>query len=816
MVGHYVRAAWRQISGNRLYSAINIFGLGTALAAGILIMLFVKDELSYDQYLPNTENVYRLDTIFTAPNSPPNRNPTTQRVMLEYLQQDFAEIAAITQLVPLGSPTLQIDDKRFNEITVLADPNLFDVLDFPIVAGNGDAALGNINSVILSETAAAKIFGGDVALGEIISMRINNKTRDYIVGAIMRDIPDTSHIRFDVILPFDDEYFPASPFGPTAPYNWVNFSFLSYLKFEAGASLEVFNSGTAEFIDRHVPPDIAATLGGIAHERFSYVPVQLQDIHLYGAPFQTAGSPATLIALASIAALVLGIGSANFVNLATARNLKRAKEVGIRKVVGAKRHQLIAQFLSESTLTVFLAVFVSAILVELFLPFYREFLTYSVGAGHLSDPVILAGLVGLVAVVGLGAGSYPAFILSSFRPAQTFNIRPSASASKRLRSALVVIQFTIAIGLAISTGILYAQTSRSMTKNLGFDMDDIIIVRGLGGNNVPQRETFLTRLRALNNVENATNSNFVPGDGYPMQTRITLQGESEQLMVGYIPVGFGFFETYGVIPITGRIFSEEFSTDPVIGPGESQQRAVANTVINETAALAFGFATPAQALGKTFTAGINFRTDFTIVGVVQDIRFADTRQEIRPDIFVLSVNGGTISIRHRANDLATITSAIDNLWAEMMPERNIVQQFLDDNIAQQYQQDDTISTMIAAFATLAVIVSSLGLYGLAAFDAEQRTKEIGLRKIMGARIPTIVKLLVWQFSKPVLLANLFAWPIVWLVMSDWLDGFVYRIEISPLYFIVAGVFSFIIASLTVGGHALKVSRTSPIHALRYE
>ncbi len=821
MFKNYLLTTIRSLGKNKLFSLINIGGLAIGMAACILIFLYVKDELSYDSFLPDSQDVYILDATFNTPGRDPIRGMFAPAILSDFLKPEFPEIDEITT-VANANINIRKEDVLFAENILFADPSFDKILQYPVKEGDLRRVLGDNFSIAISEAMAVKYFGSASALGKTIPGIINNEERTYRVEAVFYDLPDTSNQQFDFLLRMKEEYFPPSPFSSRPIMeNWVSLTFNTYVKLLPGSDPASVESKIPALLDRIVPDYVTQSLDVKPHQYMEFKFLPLSRIHLNSDAGGLAGVPAvnpnTLILLGALALLILSIASINFMNLATARSSLRAKEVAIRKTLGAKRRQLVILFLGEATLLSGISMVLALALVEMMLPVYNHLIDKMISANYFAEAGLLTALAGLATVVGIGAGMYPAFYLSSFNPAKVLKSNQSSSkGSPRLRTALVIIQFSISIGLIIATAVIFNQTKFARDIDLGFDRASILLVRGAGNATPQQRENFIRQIGRQPDVLNVTNSTVVPSDGLPISTQVTLSGEAEARMVGYVPIGFNFFATYHVEPVAGRLFSREFSQDPAVGSGEQGQRAEANAILNETAVRFFGFDTAQEALDKRFTAGINFKTDFTIVGVVPDMNFATVRQNIRPEVFNINENGGTISIRYHTEDLQKLLNFIDTTWAEVFPDLPLAHQFLDANIDALYQADANLGLMLAVFAGLAVAVSALGLFGLSSYSVELKTKEIGIRKVMGASVPELVRLLIWQLSKPVFIANLVAWPVAWYFINDWLLGFAERINLSPFYFFTAGLVALFIAWITVGGLVLKVARTNPIHALRYE
>jgi putative ABC transport system permease protein len=824
---NYLITAFRNIFRHKLYSVINIGGLAIGLAACILIFLFVRDELNFDGFLPDTEDTYMLRLTVHTPGYDAYSLYFTPAVMKPFIEQEFPEIEEMAKANLIGMNVRQ-DADLFAENLMAVDTNFNRVLSYPLIEGNLDHVLADNSSIALSEAMVEKYFPGASAadaMGQTITTIINNEVRDYRIGAVMKELPDNSNQQFDFMLALQEEFFPPNQFGPSIFENWTSLAFNQYIRLAPGADAESVLERFPAMLDRIVPAAITNSIGVKPSESYDYEFARLSDIHLdidsFGLANNPPVDPKTLLTLTVIAVLILVIASINFMNLATARSSLRAREVAMRKTLGARRNDLVMQFLGEALLLTILAMTLAGLLVELVLPFYNEFVAKNMVTHYISQPLFLGALAGLAVVVSIGAGMYPAFHLSSFRPSQVLKSnQSSAQGSPLLRNLLVVLQFSISIGLIIATTVVMTQTRYARNVELTYNKENVVVVRGLGQTRDQVLNVFMDEMERNPSVVSVGHSTFVPSDGFNISTSVTPEGQPDAQMVGFVPVGWNFFETYGVEPIAGRLFEEDRSSDSAVRFEETSQLPEANTILSERAVTYMGYSSPEQALGKVFTAGINFKTDYTIVGVVPDIDFGNIRQEIRPAMYSVNENGGSVSIRYRADlsneEMESLLQFIDDTWARMEPNQPVVRQFLDENLDALYNADERLGMMMLVFAALAILVSALGLFGLSSFTAELKTKEVGLRKTLGATIPELMRLLIWQFSKPVFIANLIAWPLAWYFLNEWLSGFAMRISISPLYFIIAGLATLLMAWITVGGLVYRVAKNSPIHALRCE
>jgi putative ABC transport system permease protein len=610
-----------------------------------------------------------------------------------------------------------------------------------------------------------------------------------------------------------------------------------YLKLRPGADSEAINSQLPAWEKRNITP---VDVGGVKvseGDAFDWKLVNIQDVHLSeaeGEPERPGNDRGTLLTFTIVALLILGIASVNFVNLATARASQRAREVALRKVLGANRGQLIVQFLAESILLAAVAMLLALAFAELTLPFLSKFLGVELRMSYFGADGIALPVVGLLLAVGLAGGLYPAFYLSRYQPAAVLKANKSSAeplGSGRLRAVLVVAQFAVSIGLIICTAIVYAQTEFARTTDPGYRRDGLIQVSNLNRAQVaPLVETLIREMEKVDGVKRAAGASIVPASGTTLNTSVQLPGRTRPVTIGWYSVHPNFFDTMGIRMLAGRKLSRQFANDSGAIPDEPKEAAEAamrtlaqrgqNVVVNELAAQQMGFPTPQEALGKQVK--VNQLPDeygmlpVTIVGVAQNSRYRSLREPVEAMIYQ---DGGTyrsLVVRYESADPEELRRKLERVWKTLAPEVPFEGEFSDDRLGELYTTDAARAKTFAGFALLAVLIACLGLFGLSAFTAERRTKEIGIRKVFGARSRDIVKLLAWQFSKPVIVANLIAWPAAWWLMRDWLNGFDARIDLGPGPFLLAGALALAIALGTIAGHALKVARANPIHALRYE
>ena len=826
---NYLTVGLRALTRSRTYAFINIFGLATGLAACLMLMIYVRYETSYDRWLPDAERIYQVQSISTAEeNVGAIAQQGTHGIVAETLADDFPQIEAIARVEGFNPVFLRNGEPSFGEMQ-LTEENFFRIVPLPFIRGNPETALRGMDSLVLSRTEAMNRFGSLDIIGQTITAVRRGQQTSLRVTGIFEDIPRNSHMNFSMIGRISEI--------EKAECGWGCINGYVYLKLRPGADPEAINSQLRAWERRNIPPRQVGDQVTSEGDLFDWRLVNVRDVHLSGAEGDLArpgNDRQTIITFAVVALLILGMASINFVNLATARAGQRAREVALRKVLGARRQQLIAQFLGESLLITGVAMLIALALVELGLPWLSAFLNSSLEIHYLGAGGLLMPLLGLFLVVGLAGGLYPAFYLSRFQPATVLKANNSSAepvGSGRLRNLLVIAQFAVSIGLIVCTIVIYAQTRFAQSVNLGFEREGLIQIANLNRAEViPQTETLIRELGRVPGVERVAGTSITVATGNVTNTSVMVPGRGEPLLIGNYSVHPDFFRTMGTQLLAGRTLSLDRAGDRMVLPidpeadREPAMRAMVarglNIVVNRLAAEQMGYRDPQAALGKQIRLDV-FPDEIgllpaTIVGVVENSRFRSARDTVEASLFYDRGIYRALVLRYRSADPESVRQAVAAAWRRLLPTVPFDGEFADAQLAELYATDAARGQTFAGFAMLAVIIACLGLFGLAAFTAERRTREIGIRKVFGARSRDIVRLLAWQFTKPVMIANLVAWPVAWWVMRDWLNRFDARIDLGPGPFVVAGALAFVIAIGTIAGHALRVSRTNPIHALRYE
>ena len=819
----------RAMGRDRLFAAINLFGLAVGLAGCLLIILFIRYELSFDDWLPDADRVFQVQRIETTGANVGLRYGQTSFVAATAMPPQFPEIETATGLIGMGGTFRKDGELLEIEDIYGTDENFFDVLRLPMIAGAPETALAEVDNIVLSESAAHRLFGRTDVVGRTVTRVTTDGDKLARVTGVFRDLPANSHLRIgalirpNIALPGNTEAF--------TEWTWVAANV--YARLRPGADVEALHRRMRATLQRIVPSDErdqSARDGlGFTQELMNVRAINTARID---SGVMRLGTPMkTLVTFAIVAAFLLVVACVNFTNLATARASRRAREVALRKTLGATRRQLVVQFLVESFVMVGAAGLVAVALTELALPFLNDLISGNIEVRYFGQHGILLPLVALFILVGLLGGLYPAFFLSRYRPALVLKANQSgaeAPGTGRLRIALVVLQFAVSIALIICTAIIYAQTLYARSQDPGYRVPGLLFVafpEALGGR--PQIETFMRRLEAIPGVTSVSRVGVTPNPETTSVVTFRAPGATASVGLQIVMIDGNTFPTLGMRVVAGRGVTEQREADlgaPLFRTDPERDRLVEqrglNVVVDESAARLLGFADPQAAVGRQIrrdTDDGRAIAPYTIVGVVNDARFESARFDSGPKIYYVSPTGQlSLAVRFDPARAGAVMAAVETLWKSSVNNAVFRGFFADARIADMYRNDERRGRLFAVFAAFAVLISCLGLFGLAAFTAERRTKEIGIRKVLGARTRDIIRLLVWQFTRPVLIANLIAWPVAWWAMHNWLAEFQSRIEIGPVPFVVAGLLAFLIAVGTIAGHAVRVARANPIHALRYE
>ncbi len=807
MFKNYVKIALRNFVKHRGFSFINIFGLAIGIACCLMIVLYILDEVSYDRYHEKADRIYRVG-LQAFVNNNAFDGVVTCAPMAQTLVREFPEVEASTRVRNFGFPVFRYEDKVYSEERVFwVDQDFFDVFTVSFLKGDPKTALIEPLRIVLTRSMALKYFGDEDPLGKHL---IADNRRDYLVTGVIEDTPRNSHFHYDFLASL-------STYEDSRRPLWVSNNYHTYFVLQKSASPQILEAKLVELVKKYVGPQIQAA-AGISLEQFyesggqyAYFIQPLTDIHLRS-HFEFELEPNSDIAyvyIFSIVALgILLVACINFVNLATARSVNRAREVAIRKTVGSMRGQLIRQFLAETTMMSLIAVLLALLLVQILLPAFNNITGKDLAVPYIENMYTVPSLIGIVLFIGILAGIYPAFFLASFNPVVVLKSETMGKTRRTgLRNTLVVFQFIVSIVLIVGTFIVERQLRYIQNKNLGFKKDQVVVVKktdDLGD----QLQTFRQELLKNLNIINATNTERLIGDTFGNSVFI-LAGESGEeghlLWTNYTDPYF--VDTYQIEMAAGRYFEEGRQAD---------HQAV---VINETTAKELGLADP---VGKQIVSPgptpAQSQT-FTIIGVMKNFHFESLHFQIRPLIVGLwepNNRGRFVSVRINSEGIRETLNFLERTWRKFAGDQAFEYEFFDDHFAKIYQAEERTGKIFFAFSLLAIIIASFGLFGLAAFIAEQRTKEIGIRKVLGATESRIIFLFSKQFTKWVVLSNLFAWPLAYYFMNKWLQKFAFKPAISIWPFLLASIVVVVTAILTVGYQTIKAAKSNPVELLRYE
>jgi len=828
MFRNYLIIAVRNLLSRKLSAAINIGGLAVGIAACILILLFVRDELSYDDWIPDAERIFKLeltipilgrDTLYMG-QVPPAIAPEMKKYFPDHIE-DVTRILQVNAVVGTG-------DRFFNERVSFVDAEFFRVFDLEMVTGSRSDISTGVANILLNETLAIKYFGSKDPVGEVLSaslLRVMNDmdpNTEFRVAGVFKDIPLNSHLPMQALALIDPIRFEGinEGFGGA----WLD---AAYVKFLPGVDPTIVESRMTEFYSKVAPPrgDESELYDYRTARQFNFINVA--DVHLHSDKIQQLkpiGDFNTVISFAFAAGLILLIAAINFTNLSTAQALRRSKEVSMRKVLGAKRPQLIRQFLGESVLTSLLAMVVALVLVEAVLPFFSQFLGKDLALDLLGDPLQTAVIVISTCMIGLLGGLYPAFFLSSYRPAHVMGSSSSKNkGSPFVRQALVVFQFAMSIALIIATVIVHEQTNLLRNMDLGFEPDMKLAIVGISGTKVEAMETTIRQeMLAIPGVTAASlSTDELPLVFYnDMAIDIPSLELTEEIDTDRIYVDEYFFDVYDIEEVAGRLYSEEYTADTLVQT-EDGLPWTRSAIVTEEFVRAAGLNDPDEMIGEMLVVNDygpqGNALHATVVGVIGDLHLRALRERTAQMVFFASSSVLDImTLKINSTNIPETLAEVDRVWNKIVPQVPINRYFVGDKYDALYDSEERRSQVFTAFSIFAIFVACLGLFGLASFSAEQRTLEIGMRKVLGAKVRDIQLLIGLQFVKSVLIANVIAWPIVYILMRDWLNRYEYRIDINPLVFIICGLVAITLAWATVGWRVYRVARVSPIRALRYE
>ncbi len=819
MFKNYFKTAWRNLKKNKTFSLINIAGLSIGMAACLLILQYVSFQLSYDQFNKNAADIYRVVNDRYQNGKLIQHGTITYSAIGKAMQDDFPEVIQHARVMPFGKSIISYNNKRIGEEEVIAVDNSFiTMFSYPMIAGDKKTALQEPYSAILSETSARKIFnvtGNNFTaiIGKAITM--GTDSLPYKVTAVCKDVPENSHLSFDILASYTTILSGPSPYKQ-ADYDFTDSDFWHYIQLKHGTDYKAVQVKFAAFSQRHFQGNKVSG----SDEKFYLQP--LSKAHLYS-DFEyeigNVGSSTVVWGLLIIAALIIIIAWVNYINLATAKSLERAKEVGVRKVSGATRSQLIRQFLTESFMLNVVALLIALLIVTLMQKSFNSLIQHQLSLSYLfreglNGYNVTAALLTLIAAGILVSGFYPAFVLSSFKPILVLKGKYTTSGKGiLLRKALVIGQFAVTVTLIIGSFVVYKQIKFVNEQNLGMDISQMLIIKpplltSYDSTFIKRENSFTAELKNVSNILGASASNKVPGNELSrgFDVHLTTDSSSNHYTVRHMGAGEGFIELYGIKIKAGRSFlSSDYNPD---------FHKLHNIIVNESAVKLLGLPSDDAALGKSVTL---FGNNWDVVGVINDFHQKSLRYPLEPTFLVPTYSTyNPISIKVATRDLSKTIASIRKKYDAFFPGNVFDYYFLNEKFNEQYSDDQLFGKVFSIFAGFAIFIACLGLLGLSLFATAQRTKEIGVRKVLGASISNIVLLLSKDFIKLVLIAFVIASPLAWFIMHNWLQDFAYRINISWWIFLFAGLLAITIALVTISFQSVKAAMANPVKSLRSE
>jgi putative ABC transport system permease protein len=809
MYKSYFTIAWRSFLKSKGYSFINITGLAVGLSACLLIGLYVHHELSYDRFNEKAARIYRVNTEIKFGDNHMHlavANP----LFGETAKSELQEVEQTTRLQWYGSFLVKKGNENIREGNVAwADSTLFDVFTLPMISGNPRTALTEPNSVVITESVARKYFDRTDVVGETLTI---NNTQSRKITGVIKDIPSNAHFPFTSFLPMIDNEYATDPTW-AGSHNWP-----TYLLLKEGVDADAVVPLLNKMVDRHVGPEVKAVVGKTLEEFnsegnfFKASLIALPDIHLHSDRIGELGGTGNIqyvYMFSAIAICILVIAIINFVNLATARSAHRAREVGMRKVMGSGKGALIAQFITESSLTCAGAMLVAIVITIIVLPSFNLLTGKSLAADILLAPQVMASLLILTVVVGALSGSYPAFYLSAFQPVMVLKGTHGGRGKRSIfRNVLVIFQFAASVILIAGTLMIFRQLTYIQQKDVGYNREQLLIINNVNQIGKRRAHALKTSLLEISGVDNATITGFLPVNYYRNNTSFfsspSLEMKDAISMQKWV-IDEDYLETMGMRLVEGRNFSRQVAAD------------TAALILNESAAKFLGSHDILdKKLYRIIDENNKVLREFRVIGIVKDFNFSSLRETVKPLSFMYGSDEGGITVKIASSNIIEVLSAVEKQWKSVVPDVPFEYSFMDQDFDKLYKGERQSGKLIAYFASLSIVISCLGLFGLATYMAEQRTKEIGIRKVMGASIPGITALLSKDFLKLVLIAVAIATPVAYYLTNEWLQSFAYHISIEWWVFAIASVMAAIIAFMTVSIQAIKAAVRNPVNSLRAE
>lgn len=802
MFKSYLKVACRSMLRNKGFTAINILGLAIGMACSLLIFLYIKDERSYDRFHQHSDRIYRIVKDFINDDGSRIPDATTPAALAPALMREVPEVEKITRILPNWGATWLIkygDKKIVEEKLWRVDSSFFDVFTIKFVRGNKETALNDTRSIVLTESAAKRYFAEQDPIGKILTVQPGE---DMMVSAVIEDIPANSHFHADFFLSW-------RRLPPSLDNNWGGYNYYTYMKLKQGANTAAVTKKIQDVYERS------------QEDRYSDFYIQpLTDIHLKSHlkwELEPNGDQLHVYIFTIIGIFILLIAAINYINLSTAKSALRAKEIGVRKVSGAVRVSLVKQFLFESVIVCFLASLLAIIIAQLLVPLVNSITEKQLTI--IGNPILILYMLFAALLVGVLAGLFPALYLSSFRPISVLKgFKINQRGALGLRKTLVVLQFTISIALIIGALIVMQQIGYMRSAKLGFDKDQIVIVKHVNSLTGPERNAYMNTIRQLPGVRKAAGANGVIGQGFST-TRLSPRGSDKEQQLNFATVSLEYFDVMGIEIKEGRGFSPEFPGDTMNNgiPGGPLDQTIGGIVINEKAVKDFGLKSPV--VGQELLWGNDSDTMYylRIIGVAKDFHFTSLRNEIKPFGFIsIPSFQSSFAIKLDANNISGTLDQLAAKWKQSGFERPFEYYFLDESFAKLYASETRFQKVFIALVLLGIFIACLGLLGLATYAAQQRVKEIGIRKTLGASVTNVVLLLSRDFIKLVIIALFIAVPLAWYAMERWLQDFAYRIDIKWWIFILASFIAIGIAFLTISFQTIKAARANPVKSLRTE
>ena len=784
MIKNYFKIAFANLIKSRVYSLISISSLSIGLAVCILLLLYVSHELSYDRYHEKSDNIYRV-----CQEVHPYQAPGTAK----YLVDNLPEITSFARILTRDNILVKIDNKQFKEDFVAwVDTELFDIFSFEFTQGSATNSLQQPGTAVITEKTARKYFGDENPIGKIFKV---SSEYDYTVVGVIKDIPQNSHFTFDLFLTLADGN---KMFGDDWMDSWGWWNFLIYFEMSDQFSKPDLEAKITELMKEHNDSDAPVTQFSVQN---------IKDIHLYSSHFlndiQPQNSITYVLIFSAIGLLILLIACFNYINLLTANATTRVTEIGVRKTFGATRTQLAMQYVSESLIVFFISFCISLILVWLSLPLFNELSGKELSFYILTNAYVLLSLLGMMIVVGVLAGWYPAFVLSSYSPTKVMKFSKSGFGSGfQIKKVLVGAQFTIVIVLIACATVMLRQIGFIQEKDLGFDKEAVLTSVFDFGDEA-KYNTLKQALLKQNFISGVSVASRIPSGSLNNQGGILPEGQTEPIVIPYVHVTFDYFRTLGIKPIQGRLFSDQFQTD-----------ATESIILNQSAVSFLGLI--GNPIGQTIKCSWP-RSTRKVVGIIDDIHFEPLYNKVKPVVYVIDYTVAYhLIVKVKPSDVVTSKNALIQICQNIYPDEVIEFTFLDQILEQRYQKDSKTFQLMGFFAMLAIFLASIGLLGMASFMMASRTKEIGIRKVNGATVSEIIQMLNISYVKWMSVAFVIATPIAYYAMNKWLEGFAYKTALSWWIFVLAGLISLVIVLITVSGLSYKAARRNPIEALRYE